>query len=218
MDDQGVKLVEELVIMRKRGLESGADLFVGGLGFGEAVALEHPPCVGVNDKDGMFAGIEEDGVGRFGSDAAKSEKLFAEDFCLRGEQAIERAAVLRKEKGDERPQRFCFLAEVAGWAKASCELCRRGCTDCSRREQFLAAKIGDGPLDVFPGRILRKDGAGDDFKPRATRPPVLRAMSGEESVEVRAKDGAASRRDGRTRRRFRNHSSRMDELRIRGQT
>jgi hypothetical protein len=43
-----------------------------------AVAFEGATSVGVNYEDGMFAGVEKNGVGGFRADAAKGEKLVAE--------------------------------------------------------------------------------------------------------------------------------------------
>src|SRR5262245_6947546 len=129
MDDERVEFVEEVVIARERGFESGAEVLIGGFGMGEAVAFEDAAGVGIDDEDGMLAGIEEDGVGGFGADAAKSEKLFAEALGGGSEQAVERAAVLGEEKSNEGLESLGFLAEVARRAEASGKSCWTDATD-----------------------------------------------------------------------------------------
>ena len=129
VNDERVEFVEEVVIARERGFESGAEVLIGGFGMGEAVAFEDAAGVGVDYEDRMLAGVEEDGVGGFGADAAKREKLFAEAPGCRGKQAVERAAVLGEEKGDEILESSGFLAEVARRAEASGKSCSTDITD-----------------------------------------------------------------------------------------
>jgi len=54
----------------------------------------------------------------------------------------------------------------------------RGVRSFARRRFSMAGR------DVGPGSVLDQDGANDDFKGSAARPPVLWAVSGEEGVVV----------------------------------
>ena len=74
-----MKFVKELVIGGEGRFEHFADFIVSGFGVKLTVAFEDATGVGVNDKDGMFAGIEKNGVGGFRADAVKGEKLLAQD-------------------------------------------------------------------------------------------------------------------------------------------
>ena len=112
-----MEFVEELVVGGKRRFEEIADFVVGKFGMSLAVALEDAAGVGVDDEDGMFAGIEKYGVGGFRADAPQIEQLFAKERSCGGEHFGERAAVGIEEKFDERFESFGFLAEVSGRAK-----------------------------------------------------------------------------------------------------
>jgi hypothetical protein len=74
-----VKFVKELVIGGEGRFEHFADFIVSAFGVKVTVAFEDATGVGVHDKDGMFAGIEKNGVGRFRANAVEGEKLIAED-------------------------------------------------------------------------------------------------------------------------------------------
>jgi hypothetical protein len=99
----------------------------------ETVAFEDAAGVGVNDKDGMFAGVEKDGVGGFAAYTPKAQKLFAKALGWSSEQAVEGAAVLGEEKSYEGLESLGLLVEVAGWAEARGEPRRRSAADCRRR-------------------------------------------------------------------------------------
>src|SRR4030095_5940365 len=73
-----------------------------------------------------------------------------------------------------------------------------------------------GALDVFPGSVLRQDGANDDFEAGTAGPPMLRAVSGEESFEVRAEDSVAGRWRPRANRRLGTSRRSAKRMRLRG--
>src|SRR5215475_3389443 len=100
-DDKRVEFVEDLVLARESGFECRAKLFITGLRMRDAVAFEDAAGVSVDDEDRMLAGVEKDRVRGFGADPAKSKKLFTENLRWPGKQAIERPAVVGKEKGNE---------------------------------------------------------------------------------------------------------------------
>src|SRR5260370_6070805 len=85
-DDERVELVEELMVDWKRRFKKFADLVVGEFWVSEAVAFEDAAGVGIDDEDGMFAGVEKDGISGFRADAAKAEKLVAKRRSGRGKQ------------------------------------------------------------------------------------------------------------------------------------
>ena len=93
VDDESVELVEELMVGWKRRFKKFADLVVGEFWVSEAVAFEDAAGVGIDDEDGMFAGVEKDGISGFRADAAKAEKLVAKMRSGRGKQIVERSVV-----------------------------------------------------------------------------------------------------------------------------
>ena len=58
--------------------------------------------------------------------------------------------------------------------------------DGLQRKHACVAQIADGAFYVGPGSVLREDGADDNFKAGAARPPVLGAMGCEERVKIGA--------------------------------
>jgi hypothetical protein len=189
-----VELVVKLRVARKRPLEKLADVFVAErAGFAVAdgvervaVAFEDAAGVGVDDEDRMAGGIEEDGVGGFGTDAVDGEKLRAKGLRLGARHFRDRALVRGVEEADKGFQLFGFLAEVAGRANEFFKVWRRGRFDGARREELFAAQVFDGGLDVGPRSVLNEDGPYDDLEPSAAGPPVLRAVGGEQGIVVEA--------------------------------
>ena len=88
-----MKFVQELVIDGKSRLKHVTDFVVGKFRMGVTVAFQDATSVGVDYEYGMFAGVEEDGVGGFRADAAKGEKLSAKNVGASGEKAGEGACM-----------------------------------------------------------------------------------------------------------------------------
>jgi len=193
LDDESVEFVEELGIAWELGFNERANLFVGAarisLHFGreEIVAFEDAARVSVDNEDEVPASVKEDGVGGFRADAADGEELIAQSCGGGGEETVERTAVIFIKKSDERFEGFGLLAEIARGAEVLGERGGRDAVDGGRGEKLCCAKVGDGAFDVFPGGVLREDGADDDFEAGTAGPPVLRTMSSEECVVVAVK-------------------------------
>lgn len=187
VNEEGVEFVEESMVGGEVLLKEGAKLLVGMFGRGEAVTLEDAACIGVNDEDGMAAGIEEDGVSGFRTDAVDREEPFAELFRGGAEHLSKRTAIVFLHESGEGFELASFLAKVTGRTDEARETRRGNGEDGAERKQFLAAKISDGALDVSPGSVLGENGADDDFKAGAAGPPMLRPMYGEEGFVIFSK-------------------------------
>jgi len=94
VDDEGVKFVEELMVGRQRGFESGAELFVGGFGMGEGVAFQNTAGVGVDDEHRVLACVEQNGIGSLRPDTAHTQQLCAKSSGRRCEKPGEGTGVL----------------------------------------------------------------------------------------------------------------------------
>jgi hypothetical protein len=70
-----VVFVEEPGVAWQVTLEQGADLLVAGPMPEEAVAGQDPPRVGIHDEDRPPEGVEQDAVGRLGTDARHGEEF-----------------------------------------------------------------------------------------------------------------------------------------------
>jgi len=173
-----------------------ANFFVRGFPADDAVAQQHAARVGVHDEDGMIAGIEQDGIGSFGADAVEFQQLCSKLSGRLGEHARERAGILAVEESDEGLEIARFLAEVAGGTHQRFEFIERNLAHGADAEAAGASQICHGFFHVAPVGVLRKVGADDDFKARAGRPPVLRAIAGEESGVILRNFTAETRRRG----------------------
>lgn len=101
VNDQSVEFIIQCGVARKVALEELADVFVTQLGVGEAVAFEHAPGVGVDDKDRMFRGVEKNGVSGFRADAVDLEKLPAQSERRCPKHFDQRSLIFPPEKADE---------------------------------------------------------------------------------------------------------------------
>jgi len=188
-----VEFIEELGIAWELGFKERANLFVGAArisldsGWEEIVAFEDAARVGVDNEDEVPASVEEDGVGGFRADAADGEELIAQSCGSGGEETAERTAVIFIKKSDEGLEGFGLLAEIARGAEVLGERGGRDAVDGGRGEKLCCAKVGNGAFDVFPGGVLREDGADDDFEAGPAGPPLLRTVSSQERVVVGVK-------------------------------
>jgi len=184
VNNEGVVFVEEGGVGGQALFEEGANFLVGGFGASQRVTLENAPSVGIDDEDFMIAGVQEDGVGGFRANAVDGKELLAELAGGGGQELVERALVVMAKEANEGLEFPSFLAEIAGGADELSESREGNAFDGRGGEELFAAEPGEGALDVGPSGVLGEDGADDDFETGPAGPPVLRAMGGEERVEV----------------------------------
>ncbi len=87
---------------RQPAFKEFPNLFIIGLFGQDLVASENPPSIGIHHKDGMIAGVEQDGIGSFRADAMQVEKLFAKPFRRTGKQLSQRALIPIIQKRDKK--------------------------------------------------------------------------------------------------------------------
>jgi len=110
-----MELVEERRVAGQMRLEIASERFVADVGGHHPMARKHAARVGVGDENRPVEGIEQDGVGRFGPDAAHPEKLGSQGFKMRPAQPLQAAAGPLNEEDRERaePPRRSASAEAA---------------------------------------------------------------------------------------------------------
>ena len=113
VDDEGVEFVEQLMIGGEIAFEERAEALVGIFRRSEGVAFKKAASVGVDDENGMAAGVEKDGVGGFGADTVDREELSAENRGWRVKHTREGTCVMLVDKTGERFQLASLLAKVA---------------------------------------------------------------------------------------------------------
>src|SRR5689334_25057499 len=88
------------------------------------MAVEDPASVSVHNKDRMVAGIQEDRVRCFRSNAIQSQKLSAQLGAWLGEHPPQRSSVVRVQIGNKSFEPSRFLPEVSGRTKELFEVCQ----------------------------------------------------------------------------------------------
>jgi hypothetical protein len=187
LDDERVKFVVVAgeggtvfmgALGRKGLLGEGLDVGVFGFFRCEAVADYDAAQIFVDDHGGRIEGVEQDGIGGFGTDAGKGEQLLA-DGKRRSEgsraEGFDVAAVARIEKGNEGLEGCRFAEHESGGADEVTKVCFGDCAQAVDREDAARFEIGDGALDTFPGGVLCEVCADDDFEGGLGWPPLLRA-------------------------------------------
>src|SRR5208337_973592 len=96
--DQPVVFVEEGGAEGQTVLKEGANFLVGLFAMGEMVALQNAPGISVHHEHRVLPGVEEDGIGGFGTDAVNGEELLPEDGGGRAKHFRERTVVSSPEE------------------------------------------------------------------------------------------------------------------------
>src|SRR5258708_7721461 len=181
-NNQGVELIIQRRVAREASFKEPADFFVALRRRGGGVPREHPRGVGANPEYRGPPRVERDGARRFGANAMNGEQFFAQRRRWRAKHSCQRTAVLRAKKAYEAFQFLGLLAEVAGRAYEPGQARQRNGFHGWRRQQFFAAQIPNGRLNIGPRSVLRKNGADDHLNSRAAQPPMPRPMPGQKSV------------------------------------
>ena len=153
------------------------------------MTYENAARVGVDDEDGMIAGVKKNGVCRFWADAVDPEELFAKLGGGRGEHGLEGIAVLLLKELDEGFEPARFLAEITGGANETGKAKKGNSCEGGGSEEFRSAEIGDGARGVHPGGVLDEDGTNDNFEGCPGGPPALLAVSAEQGIVILVQDG-----------------------------
>jgi|SRR6516225_11131147 len=153
------------------------------------MTCENATRVGVDDEDGMIAGVKKNGVCRFWANAVDPEELFAKLGGGCGEHGLEGIAVLLLKELDEGFELARFLAEITGGANETGQAKNGNFCKGGGSEQFRGAEMGDGARGVYPGGVLDEDGTNDDFEGGPGGPPALLAVSAEQGIIILVQDG-----------------------------
>src|SRR5262249_33079455 len=120
----------------------------------ESMAFQNAARIGVNHKDGMISGVEQDGVGGLWADAVHAEKLFAELRGGHGEHGLQRATMLFVEKTKKGFQFARFLSKVTRRADEASKTRLRNLRERCGSEEFRSTKVFNGARGVHPGCVL----------------------------------------------------------------
>lgn len=151
--------------------------------------LKDSARIGIHNENSMLAGIEEDGVGSFGTDAMNSKELFPKSRGWSSKHFCKRAVMLQSQVADKLFQFACFLTEVAGRTDQASELPQRDSFHGIDGKQLFSSQGGDGALHVCPGGVLRQDGTDDDFKSCSAGPPILGAVNRIQCIVICLENG-----------------------------
>src|SRR5207247_4194436 len=115
------------------------------------MAREHAARVAVGDEDRPVEGIEQDGIGRLGADAAHREKLSSQGFQRRLAQPLQASAGPLQEKDGERAEPPRLEAPCARGANEPSQPRQRQSAEPPGRETASGPEIAYGPRDARPG-------------------------------------------------------------------
>lgn len=139
----------------------------------------------IDDHGWDIEGVEENRIGGFGTDAGEGEEVLADCRSVKDSspmQCFDLAGVMGVEKGDEGFERGRLAQHETGRADEIAEFGFGDFSQASDGKDAACFEIGDGTLDAFPGGVLGKVGADDDFEDGPRRPPLLWAESFDEMV------------------------------------
>ena len=148
----------------------------------QTVPLQDSPRVSVNYKDGVFARVEQDGIGGLWADTVNCQELFAEDGSGRAKKFAQRTPVVLMEKGDKFFEFAGLLSKITGGSDQRGEFGDRDTTESRGGKQTIAAQGDNGALNVSPSGVLGEDGADDDFEAGPCGPPFLRSVGSKEGA------------------------------------
>ena len=180
-------LVVEGHVGTERLLDPRADGLVALAALEQPEADEDPAGIGVDHEHRPPEGIEQDVVGRLGSDPGD------------GEEALTQLAGRKPGKAREPARGPEGLAQRTQSPRLDVEISRRP----QRLGQLIDGQGEDGlggqgdalgetrqrPLDVGPGGILGQDRADHDLEGRLGRPPALGAVGAQQVLEDRGQAG-----------------------------
>jgi len=152
--------------------------------------------IGVHHENRMVAGIEEDGVGSFRTDAMNGKELFPKSRGWSSKHFCKRTVMLQSQVADKLFQFACFLMEVAGRADQSSEFPQRNSFQSMDGKQPFSPQGADGVLNVCPGSVLRQDSADNDLKSCSAGPPILRAVNRKQCIVICLQNGRRSEWEG----------------------
>src|SRR5258708_28735803 len=121
---------------------------------GESVALQNSARVSIDNKNGMIAAVQQNGVGGFGANAVQRQQLSAQLLGRLREHVLQRAAVSLIEILNENLQLARFLAEVSGRAHQIFQLPDRDLANSLHAHQTFAAQLNDGFFYLLPSWVM----------------------------------------------------------------
>src|SRR5258708_32832602 len=113
-----------------------------------SVGLQNSARVSIDNKNGMIAAIQQNGVGGFGANAVQRQQLSAQLLRRLREHALQRAAGSLIEILNENLQLARFLAEVSGRARQIFQLPDRYLSNSLHAQQPFPPQVTDGFFSI----------------------------------------------------------------------
>src|SRR5215472_419153 len=159
----------------QRSLEQRTNVLVAGGAFDRSMAFKNAACVGVDYKNFMITGVEQNGICGFVANAFQREQLASQLWRGSGEHLVEGAVVLLVKEGKEALQSLRLLTIVPGGADQLFQFRDRQIANGRWSECVRGTQAPQRALDIVPRSVLAKDGADDHLEGALRRPPVLRS-------------------------------------------
>jgi len=139
------------------------------------VPRKNAACISIGNKVRQLAGIKQNRVCRFRTQAAEGQQLRTCIFRGLRKQSVERALMGGMKPFGEIPDSPRLLAEIAGRLDTFFNLGSGSLLQSRPMEETGIPKARNSPGGVLPVRVLGEDSAEDDLQASACRPPTLGA-------------------------------------------
>lgn len=149
----------------QRPLKQFSDLLVGRFFGHDFVPSKNSTRIGIDYKNWMVAGIEQDGIGSLWADSMQAEEFFAKLRRRTRKQFCQGTFVLFVQKRDEKFKPLSFLAKISSRANQTFKFSQRSPADSTYAEQVRCAQILQSLLNIRPRSVLREISTHNHFKP-----------------------------------------------------
>ncbi len=160
-DQESMELIIYLMAARQPRCAEIPRVIVGRL-LEVAHAAHDPLGVGVDDEYRTAGGVEDDRIGRLGTDPPNTEQIRTQD-PRRPLQIFGELGSFSKDVLRENAEFFGLLAKISRRPHKPLEPGRRGAADIRQPPQPGTPEIREGPDDIRPRGVLRQDRAERDL-------------------------------------------------------
>ncbi len=179
-DQQGVELIEQRRIGRQSLHGKPLHVVIRRTRPDQTVTAEDPLRVGIHHEHGLRACIQQDRVGRLGTDPRQLEQFLPQRSVGPSKHPCSAAAVATDVPACEAVEPFCLLAIRARWPNEPLKTRRPHCQQLPWCQGSSLSQAVKGLLHMMPRGGLRENGPHHHFKGGFRRPPVLRPKGSRE--------------------------------------
>jgi len=174
-NQQRMILGEQGLVRRQVRLQVSARRLVGKAAGHHTMAVQDATGVLVDDEHRPLRRVEQDGVGRLGSDPGNLQEILPQSSKRPASYLREPAVEALEQPRGKRAQASSLEAIGAGWTQGVAQLVRTDGSQPGRTQQAPGTQLADGASRVSPRGELYEDGPDRHLVGGSPRPPALGA-------------------------------------------